>query len=211
MSRYEWLGEGFSVTVKLPTWITGRHRRRKWLEENVLKHDPTAIESAQRVQEIIDRTVGRRRVVPLSNGGADRLAAAPAGLPWPLEFGLSVHGLAATVAKEKCCNIHQQRDSIRQLGRIRLGQLVHRILSALADGNYKPSEIARAFGLSKAALTRFAGPRWARSKAGSIPDLFRNLAFVLAHDPSLVEAAIAAGVWARVDRIVNGMEGGFRS
>lgn len=128
------------------------------------------------------------------------------GLPWPVEHGLEVHGLADVVAREKAANLEAQRPAIRVLGATRLAALVHLVFEQLAADELNLAHVAERFGVNRATMTRFAGIRWQRGLAG-VPDLWANTAQVLGHSERFVAAAHAAGVWPGVQQALQG-EGG---
>ncbi len=56
------------------------------------------------------------------------------------------------------------------------------------------AKIANDFGLSKATYSRFAGRDWRKGDSFEIPDLWKNIAHVVASDPIFFEAAIDYGL-----------------
>jgi hypothetical protein len=140
----------------------------------------------------------RRRDVEATAGAlhAQHLSGDPRalGLPWSVEYGLSVYGLAEVVAREKAVNLDSQRPAIRTLGRELVAQLVRAVFNELAVDDLNLTRIAKRFKLNPATLTRFAGIRW-RAGNGNVPDLWANTARVLGRSPRFREAAEAAGVW----------------
>ena len=111
------------------------------------------------------------------------------------------HGLGTFVAREKCLRINEQRRAIRRLGRCLLSALIHRVFEVQATDSVPDHVIANEFGLSKATYSRFAGSRWSGYDDKSIPDLWRNVAQIVAHVPSFREAATRAGVWSLIETI----------
>jgi hypothetical protein len=202
VTRYCWRLNGEALVVWLPVEIAGPHRR-KWLETNIGPVDPVAPGERERVQELIDGVLGKKRLLSLSDIG-DGLVSAAAGSDGPqsLEEMLTVQGLAETVIREKELNLDRQRPCIASLG-AELAPLIRRIFCDLAQDAYKPSEIAREFGLSKSAMSRFAGVRWCARGTPVVPDLHKNVAFCLAHHRHFIEAAKAAGVWEAVQKVLS--------
>jgi hypothetical protein len=177
--------------VRLPVFIKGRERQQ-WLEKNIDKPDPIRPGERQRIQKIINRKLVREILVSLDDvieikGGnnADEL------LDWNETSGKS---LAKVVAEEKAMNIHQQRRSIRTLGKIKLKKMILQIFEEISCDDYKDSEIAKDFGLTKATFSRFAGSRWS-NLGSSIPDLWHNTAQVLKDHPIFRQVAKDAGFW----------------
>ena len=196
-SRYVWN----SLVLWLPREIGGR-QRRALLKELVGDVDPMAPGEQERVQQIIDRNWANRCVLSLDDIEVSAQPGVHLNLPWSLEFGISSFGLAHTLAVEKSSNLSQQRKAIAALGAQRLMALVLRIFNDLDSGDYRPSEIADAFQLDRATFSRFAGIRWRKGDLTAVPDLFRNLTWVVAQDPRWSECAQAAGIWPRLNEIL---------
>lgn len=200
-SRYAWHLESGTLYVWMPASFSG-HKRRSWLEDNVDAPDPSRPDERYRVQAIIDAYFGVARQFSFTSGAGavadvsstnDPLAAAIAAESTGYE-------LAHVLAEKKADKIDQQRFAIRALGKDRLKTLILSIFGALANGHYVESQLAQAFGLSKATLSRFAGSRWRLS--ARVPDLWRNCAASVANDGPLVEAAEEAGVWMQIRSIL---------
>jgi hypothetical protein len=193
-SRYNWKVRGRTICVWLPVSLAGRERRR-WLEKNIDNPDPLREGERARIQAVIDSNLVRGGFVPLSEApdGSNEdefLRRFDSGET----FGIS---LAEAVAEEKTRNIHQQRRSIRALGKKRLKKLIVRIFEDIDSGEYKDEKIASQFKLSKATFSRFAGSRWLLSPL-ALPDLWRNTAQILSKQPDLKEVAVSTGVWGQV-------------
>lgn len=175
---------------------------RAWLESNVTTVRPIALPAVTGVQAIIDERLfppqlaARRNARPITPSTAIQTPARLAA-----DGGEADGRLAHFIACEKAEMIDQQRPAIRALGKSALMALVLRVFEAVVSGKYRPSAVARAFGLSKAAMTRFAGSRWSTRPHGSpagVPDLWRNMAQILATDEKFIEAAVKIGVWKRI-------------
>ena len=203
VSRYAWHVGGQTLWLWLPTDIAGS-QRRQWLERHIPDVEPNRCGERHRVQEQIDRLCTHRQIHSLND--SDPLADGQNGLPWSLEYGLSVHGLSETVAQEKAATLEHQRRSIRELGSDRLAEMIRAIFEALADGQYRPADIARQFGLTRPTLSRFAGSTWMRSRDGRIPDLWANTAHVLSQHKPFREAVEAMGLDRSVTRAARGKE-----
>ena len=198
-SRYAWQLPGGAIYVWLPVWLRG-WRRRKWLEANVDNPDPSRSDEKQRVQAIVDQHLGVSRQVTLG-ANVDQVpgdAQSEQTLSWLVEHEVTVRGLAQVVADEKAHTLECQRPAIRALGKPTLRRLVHRIFEDLSRESYRDGDVAEAFGLSKATLSRFSGSRWRQHAENSIPDLWVNTAQVLAHHGVFVEAARQTGVWPKI-------------
>jgi hypothetical protein len=105
---------------------------------------------------------------------------------------------AEFIAREKAASVALQRPAIRALGSDKLAEFVLAVMENLLDKERTEEEIARAFGLSKSAYSRFAGSRWngvKTNKRGTIADLWVNVSHVLAKNPMFVDVARQAGVF----------------
>lgn len=171
--------------------------------------DPKRPGERDRVQAVVDRLIARRRIISLDDLGRNAKRIAPtsdAGFP-SIEETISTEGLAETVAEEKADNIEYQRPAIQSLGQTRLRRLVCRIFDDLVSERYEAKNIATEFGLSKSTFSRFAGSRWNNSPEGNalgpVPDLWRNLAHILASHSTFRKAAKKAGVWRQVCNVIS--------
>lgn len=200
-SRYGWHVDGSVLRVWMPVSVS-QAERRHWLERNIKDVDPNRPGERERVQSIIDKRLGVPRHLALqderdSDLRADTTRAAEIDAETPL--GPS---LAQAVANEKAANLQAQRSSIRSLGAPRLRELVLRVFADLEEGIYEEKRLAETFGLSRATFTRFAGSRWRTGSKQRVPDLWANTAHTLANDRSFTQAAVEAGVWDDVQRIL---------
>lgn len=203
-----WSVDGVTLCLYMPSAM-GRKQRRTWLNSNVTDIDPRRPGERQRVQEIIDRLIvhrGRIRSVDAVNPTPEQPARS-LDSPENLVAQMASQGLARTVAEEKARNIAKQRPAIRALGAERLAELVRRIFEDLECSRYEDGRVARAFNLSPASFSRFAGSRWARESwnegTSQIPDLWRNTAQVIAMHPDFLETAREAGVWRTIQKVLN--------
>jgi len=201
-TRYAWRVGGQSIYVWMPTSLSG-HARRHWLEANIDDPDATRAGERERIQATIDHRLGVPRHVPLEDDISCGVNPRRTGLGTPpLDEQIRTEGLAATVAQEKVENIEKQRPAIRALGGDSLQRLIRRIFQELSEERYEEQALARAFGLSKATLSRFAGSRWRLGRSGRVPDLWLNVAQTLAGHSRFVELARDAGVWDRVEALL---------
>ena len=124
-----------------------------------------------------------------------------------LENEINKEGLSKTIACEKAENIAQQRPAIRMLGEEKLKKLICTIFDRLIHGDYMEKELAVDFGLSQATMSRFSGRRWNNhydeTQEAFVPDLWRNTAQTLARHSDFVAAAQRAGVWKRVQVVLD--------
>jgi hypothetical protein len=196
-SRYTWRTQSGDLLVWLPRAISGT-QRRELLEQNIGPVDAGRAGERERVQRRIEEMLSRCQILSLDPDVSAVQAHGTNLMSWSDEHGLSVDGLAKATARRKLAEFPKLPRSIRALGRRRLYQLIIRIFKDLADGCFSLSKLAKAVGMSKASLSRFAGTMWDGNGAGYVPLLFRNAAGVLADYAPWVEAAKSAGVWDRV-------------
>jgi len=201
-SRYAWHVNGRAIGLWMPSRMTGG-QRRAWLEANAEDPDPARPGERCRVQAIVDALLGIPQHVPLDEEAEELGVEDPIPAPWPssTEEKLRARGLPETVADEKAEHIHLQRPAVQALGAPALRRLILRIFDGLFDGCYEEKHLAREFGISRATFSRFAGSRWLRGPSAKPPDLWRNVAHVLASHEALAEAAEQAGIWEEVARL----------
>ena len=197
-SRYRWCRPDGTLTLWMPLRLSGI-QRGKWLAEHAGWSDPTRPGEQKRVQAFVNAHWGMIRVEPLS-------ARSPVASPRPsgehlVQCELTIRGLAGFVAKEKALRIAEQRPAIRRLGQGGIQALVHSIFDDMASDCLQDRQTAARFNLSPATYSRFAGSRWTPGGKRP-PDLWLNVARILASCPTFRDAARAAGIWQRVERVV---------
>lgn len=206
--RYAWKLNGSTLYVWLPTDMPGR-RCQTWLRCNVSDVDPKRPGERDRVQAIVNRLVAQKGIFSLDEleRRGEQLPSKSDSIPAMLEEEITINGLVRTVAQEKADNIEYQRPAIRTLGKARLIKLVSRIFDDLVGGEHRAEDIAADFEISKATFSRFAGSRWTNGHnntvTSAVPDLWRNVAHVLAGHQSFITAARGAGVWKQVCRVLS--------
>jgi hypothetical protein len=203
-TRYYWrIGDEAQICVKLPVVLAGR-RRCEWLEKNIDNPDPKRPGEAKRIQEIINRKFTRERFTPLEAASAslDPEKNDPETKFWAKAKELHGIMLSKVVAKEKVMNIHRQRPKIKNLGKSKLEKMILQIFDDLPNDDYKDVKIARAFNLSKATFSRFAGSKWSQNDS-QIPDLWLNTAQIISKHDIFRELAEKAGVWEKVKSAAN--------
>lgn len=192
-SRYVWNLDGRgSITVRLPRTLSAS-KRRHWLETHIPDVDPTRAEERKRIQSIIDRELSFGGQVSLDQ--VDGEAALASDPPDWKATELDRLGFPQFVADEKAESIELQRPAIRALGPANLRLLVLKIFDNLVSGECSEEVLASWFGLSKTAYSHFAGSKWDCGSDGTtaVPDLFVNVAHVLARHPQFVDAAEELG------------------
>jgi hypothetical protein len=198
-TRYHWHTCGGVVTVWMPVFIQAK-QRKSWLERHVDGPDASSPGEKYRIQQIIDSQLGSPGISDFDCPG--RYGCPAAGKSGPGSTEIEVKGLADAVADEKAGNILSMRPAIKSLGKKKLGELIRCIFHDVSFGCYQEKAIAQKFGLSRATLSRFAGSRWKVSAFERCPDLWSNLARVLASDAEFTRAARDCGVWERVMKII---------
>ena len=198
VSRYDWKVDGHSFSLWLPRAIEGA-KRREWLEKHVEGLDPMRPFERERIQDIIDDLLGVPRLLSLDSiEEADSSPSPSAKVSDRFAFDEEITALKEFVAKEKAESINMQRPAIRRLGRAQLQKLVPATIENTESGEKSDAEIAQEFGLSTPTYSRFGGSDWGRRKHRNggldIPDLWINLAHVLANNKTFREMAKRAGV-----------------
>ena len=203
--QYLWKVNDHTMPIMLPTEITGQ-QRSQWLVDNIPDVDPTRPGERDRVQALVDRLAGKRKILSLEDIEKDRIAAISTRSQPVIEQEITVKGLADAVADEKVENIECQRDSIRQLGKRKLRRLIRHIFDRLASGQYEVVKIAKRFGINQTTFSRFAGSRWftqaGKSRDYPVPDLWINTAQTLSGHSMFVRVADEAGILERVEEIL---------
>ena len=189
--RYVWSPNGQSLTLWVPSDVPGR-RISAFLVANFPSGGLAEPDAQDQAQALVNAAFRRRSVIALDAINVGSHPEAPSDSA--LDGLFAVDDLAATVADEKADGIQNLRPSIMHLGRRRLRKMILAIFTRLADGEYSAIAMAREYGLSKAAMSRWAGLRWSDCDKGDelrgdIPDLWRNVAGVLAGNVRFVRAA----------------------
>lgn len=198
-SRYQWDINGGSIIVWMPVFKSGSDRRH-WLQANIDNPDPSRPDERYRIQQIIDTQLGIPVMQDFDSCGElfcdSRNRTENMNLPCAEQ--IEVKGLANAVADEKTENINQMRPAIQKLGKQKLSDLIGTIFRDVSYDCYEEKSIAERFGISRPTLSRFAGSRWNISASASCPDLWSNLARVLAQNTCFTEAAQDCGIWDKV-------------
>ena len=200
-SRFAWRFPGRTIHVWIPTSLAGK-QRRLWLEKNIPNPDPSRPGERWRVQSIIDDRLGIPRVVRLPSDpplSSSRRRDDPSEVFW-LEDDSQAIELGEVVAEEKVSRIHELRPSIQALGPSRLKELILQIFRRLQNDEYDQSQLALIFQINESLLTRFSGNHW--SDFSNVPDLWVNVARLLAGNDRFAEAAVEAGVWNNVRTVL---------
>ncbi len=217
ISRYTWKVNGSRFCLWFPKSFGGK-KRGEWLKTHIGTPDSTNPLERERIQALIDRELVMPQWVSFSNV-EDRTGSSPSPstsrgcadsedktFPTIREF----------IADEKAESIALQRRAIRALGPERLRRLVRAILEHFNGDEESDTRIAHEHGLSPATYSRFAGRDWDKgngngngngsgaAKSVSVPDLFLNIAHVIAtKHPEFAAVARQAGVWKRVAEVAS--------
>lgn len=194
-SRYQWHVNGGSITVWMPVFKSGGERK-SWLDENIDAPDPSRAGERYRIQQIIDSLLGTP-VIHGFDGEFIHSDSAENDFVPDCEQ-IDVKGLAKAVADEKTQNIDSMRPAIRSLGKQKLAELIRSIFRDISYDCYEEKAVAEKFTISRPTLSRFAGSRWRISDSACPPDLWSNLAKVLAKNDSYKQAARNCRIWDRV-------------
>jgi hypothetical protein len=210
--RYAWKVGGKTIYLWYPSQMTAEEFKA-WLRENVTDVNPGAPNEKERIQSLIDKTLGRNCCVSLSEGGILRtLRGTDEICSLESQEGRGfAYNLAATVAQEKAQNWENLRSAIRALGNEHIKGLITRIFSDIENGEYLLTRLASQYGISKATLSRFAGSSWfektGRHQTVTVPDLWKNTAGVLAENPVFMDTVITSGFAGRLDEVLAIIEG----
>ena len=200
LNRYEWkMGQKKSLWLWFPKSFGGS-RRKKWLEEHVGHPDLSNPWEKERVQDLIDQSLGPQVLVPADGSIANRLAG---DLPAPDSTvrKAELKKMRCLIADEKAARVNDQRRAIRNLGKKKLRELVLAVLENWDTEEISGKDLARQFGLSPPTLSRFAG----KNRKKGPPDLVVNIACIMKADANFMKAAREAGF---LDRVLGAAENG---
>lgn len=200
--RYFWKISGKTITLWYPSWMSG-FSLREWLERRFKAPDPNKPGETQRIQYEIDKFFTRHIEVPLDDH-------------WDVENRYvddkppgfkreKTNELMLTIAQEKVHNIDQMRPAIKALGKESLHNLILRIFDDIFGDKFEDNRIATEFGLSKATFSRFAGSKWFEKiddEKIQIPDLWQNMARIMATDTDFMELALSAGIMPKLKKVI---------
>lgn len=193
--RYCWKFNGQALRLYMPRRMTG-DEKRAWLEKRFSLPRQDAMPSRAQAQAIIDEELIECFRKEINAAHVRTRRAGITALPWSMLYGTSTDGMAGLLAEEKANQIQKLRPSIQALGVDALKRLIVEVFAHLHRGQYNEGALARAYGLSRSAFSRFAGSQWHKSeKSRSVPALWANFAELLSGNPVFVEAAKAADVW----------------
>jgi hypothetical protein len=201
--RYEWVFEGKKIYLWYPSYMIPKEFRA-WLKENVKDLNPKAPDAKNRIQSLIDENLGRGYHIPFEDTGIANTSVAPSiTIQEEQMFG---RRLAVTVAREKAKNPKKLRPSIRKLGKQSVEQFILQIFTEIECDDYDITRMAKQYGISTAALSRFAGSTW-YEKMGTdepvrVPDLWKNTARVLAGNPIFMQTVLESRIAGRFEEVL---------
>ena len=201
---YVWNINGASYRLRMPAEMTAK-QCRNWLESNVEKPQSEGVKAEKmRLQGIIDTNLFVPSMIPLGTDCFDEFTAkTPTPLQKVIEAEMASKPLSVCIANEKADNLDSLRNSIARIGKEKVRELVVSIFDAISTDNYKPSVLAKDFGVSPAAMTRFASLKWKNSKGNSnIPQLWANTARYLVNLPQYSKILYETGLYNKLSSIV---------
>lgn len=190
--RYTWQSGELKVELKRPAWISTRNFK-EWLKENTQDFRIEDRKARRRIQDKIYEEFGRGGFFQLEEIGnlADE----------PEEPVSQVNNLIEDVAEKIAAEFKDLKPSIRVIGRAKVKKLIIKILeSRLKEDGCKDTEIAKEFGLSKSAFSRFAGRWWKQGEITSVPDLWRNVGELVMGDAKYTSAILESGTKNNIEK-----------
>jgi len=194
--RYRWEVDGGTIELKKPLRIDGREFT-KWLSTHIDNPKSCAKDEKHRIQKEVDDWFGKSieidysKIKNIQSGNLDPIT----------ETERYSEDFTTLIADEKSRNLIKLRPAIRDLGADNVKELVKKIVDDhIYEKNNDVSNV-REFGISKATYSRFAGRNWEQDNNGKVPDLWKNIAEVVANDPVFYEIAISIGIKAIIDKI----------
>jgi len=181
MTRFAWSTSTGVKHLKMPRTLSGSERRG-WLERYA---SPDS--SQDEVQQLIYDQFGLTGFVELTESIHDT------DYPYVLSEGLE-NDIAEIVSREKADRIYEQRAAVSSLGEEKLKSLIKMVFKAILEGDESDGSIAKRFDLSKATFSRFCGRSWSTN----IPDLWKNLASIIASHPAFREYAKTTRYWEKI-------------
>jgi len=201
---YLWNIDGVSYRLQMATVMTGA-QCKKWLEENISRPDTKNTYEQQRIQQIIDEHLFVPSMIPLRADSFDTFTSktiSPLGELIENEMKKDGRDLSVCIAEEKSDNLDSLRASIARLGRDKVRKLVIAIFDEISTDSFRPSVLGRKFGLSPAAMTRFASLKWDRCNGNNIPQLWANTARYVVNLPQYSKILYETGLYDKVSSIV---------
>lgn len=196
---YYWNG----YKLQMPSIMTGR-QSSEWLENNVGRPNVENTNEQQRLQQIIDENLFVPSIIPLGGDSLDDFKAETVTpLGEMIEKEARSKPLSECIANEKADNLDSLRNSIARIGKEKVRELVVSIFDGISTGSFRPSLLGREFGVSPAAMTRFASLKWRNGNGDSyIPQLWENTARYLVNLPQYSKLLYETGLYNKLSSIV---------
>jgi hypothetical protein len=195
---YYWNG----YKLQMPSVMTGR-QCAKWLKDNIGQSNIKNASEQQRLQQIIDENLFVPSIIPLAGDSFDDFKAKTiTPLSEIIEKEVASKSLSECIANEKADNLDSLRVSIARLGKEKVQKLVVAIFDAISTDSYKPSVLGARFGVSPAAMTRFASLKWKNGNGNSIPQLWANTARYVVNLPQYSKMLYETGLYNKLSSIV---------
>ena len=174
---YQWNTQKRSLRLQMPTCVNG-HQCLEWLKNNIGEPDFERLYEKERIQQIIDDTLFTPSNISLCSASfRDFKAQSSTPLTQLIEDEMTAKPLSECIANEKSDNLNILRASIARIGKKKVKELVIAIFDAINTDTYKPSLLGAEFGISPAAMTRFASLKWSgNGDEKQLPDLWKNVA-----------------------------------
>jgi len=196
--RYRWRRQGQIIELIRPR-VVEVGNFRKWLENEFPNKGHLPQKQISEMREKIRNHFGYFEDNPRNI--SEESAEDP--IEESVQKNLS-HNLFHDVAFEKQTNIQKQRPTIRVLGEKKLFALCIEILENYTLKGFSFSKLAEQYGLSKTALSRFAGTEWTKETSeGSVSDLWQNMAKVILSDPLFTDAATSLAILPQLKGIID--------
>lgn len=201
---YQWkISDLENYKVQMPSVMTGK-QCKKFLEENIGQSDTKNVSTQQDIQHIIDEQLFVPSMIPLGADCFDTFASQTTISPLEQLIESETKDnlqLSLCIANEKADNLDSVRISIARIGRDKVRKLVVAIFDAIDTANYRPSVLGREFGVSPAAMTRFASLKWDTENA-KIPQLWQNVARYVVHLPQYSKMLYETGLYDTLSSMV---------
>ena len=155
--RICWELNGHCLSLWMPMELTVK-QCRQWLKDNIQDEQIEDNWERERVQEIIDRRLSRKKILSFANlQEYEKVSPEPSYISLVVKEDILANGLAETLANEKADCIELQRPAIRLLGKDKLKALIHKTFDNLMNHGKDYQNILSEFSLSKSTYNRFAG------------------------------------------------------
>ena len=199
---YIWKVGHKTYRVQMPSVMTGK-QCREWLKDNIGHPNTQNLYEKERIQQIVDGNLFIPSNITLdANSFRDFKAQTITPLSKLIENEMKVRPLSECIANEKADNLDFLRSSIARIGKNKVRKLVMEIFDAIINDTYKPSVLGSKFGVSPAAMTRFASLKWSNGNGNTIPQLWLNLARYVVNLPQYSKMLYETGLYDKLCSVV---------